>query len=264
MNLNAINPALLVFVAAVLLAWATYNYQTRQSQSSAATRQRLDDAVSLMQRMATQTGNSEVLQEVIDARTKLLATSRAAEDEAVEKILARVPQLTEEYRKLEASKSSAADRLMAEYRAKWEPVIRFAVAEFDRRLAVVSASGAQVRVTKEENFQVAGIGQAGGNSQLVRVADMNGVQLRLYCTSAQIHPTRLESGHLVITVRIPEKTENESNPLSVGFDLGSASAGGRSFDTSASDAATDDLTDAITAGINKGIEDFLVIANARR
>lgn len=70
-SLENVSPAFLVFLAAMFLAWATYNYQNRQSQNSAATRQQAESAFSLMQQMASQTGNKEMLQEIIDARTKL-------------------------------------------------------------------------------------------------------------------------------------------------------------------------------------------------
>src|SRR5262249_26091494 len=127
------------------------------------------------------------------------------------------------------------------------------------------ANSVNLRVTKDDGYRVAAIEQEGGNSQLIRVVSMNGIELRLYCTSAQIHPTRLESGALIITVRIPEKPENESNPLNLRFDLKEASSGTQNFVPSGgAQDPSKELLDAIISGINKGIEDFLVIANARK
>jgi hypothetical protein len=262
MSLNDVNPALLVFIGAIFLAWATFNYQNRQSQNGKVTRQLLEKAIALMEPKAIQTGDNQALQEIIDARTKLLATNRPPDDAAVRQILERVPHLTEEYKKLEKNKATAANQLMTEYRTNWEPVFRVAVAEFDKRVETAEAQVNGIRVTKEDNFKVAGIEQEGGNSQLVRVAEMNGVQLRLYFTSAQIHPTHLDSGHIEITVNIPEKPENDSNPLRISFGLKEASTPNGSF--AASSDSSKALAQIVIDGINKGLEEFLVLASARK
>lgn len=273
MSLDKMDPALLVWVAAILSAvfttvvsgWAVYNYQRRQSQNSAATRQQTENAFNLMQQMASQTGDQKMLQEIIDARTKLLASDRPADDAAIKEILAQVPRLTEEYKKLETSKTNAAGQLLAEFRSNWEPLIQTVVSDFDRRVDDLTAADPRVRVTtKDTAFKVAGIGQDGGNGQLIRVAELNGVELRLYCSSAQVHPTHLSGGTVVITVRIPQRTENESNPLNISFSLKEATLGDRKWVAPMSAASTKEFADAALPGINKGIQDFLVLANSRK
>jgi hypothetical protein len=249
----------------VLLAWATYNFQSRQSQSSAATRQQAEKALELMQQIAAKTGDKETLQQIIDARTRLLASDRPTDDAAIKDILDRVPRLTEEYKKLETNKADAADQLMTEFRTNWEPLIRTVVEDFDRRVNALITAQPKVRLaTKLDSFKVAGIGQEGGNSQLIRVAELNGVELRLYCSSAQVHSTHLSGGTVVITVRIPQQAENESNPLNISFSLKEASMADKKWIAPISTASAKEFVDAAVPAINQGIQDFLVLASSRK
>lgn len=80
--------------------------------------------------------------------------------------------------------------------------------EFDRRVAELMARDSRVTFTKDDAFNVAGLGQAGGNSYLIRVATFRGVQLRLYCVSARTDPGDLVEGHLTITVRVANEPAN--------------------------------------------------------
>lgn len=263
MNLDNVNPALLVLIAGLLSLFAAYISQTRQSKNTSAMRQQLDLNTNLMREMAAQTGNKQMLQEVIDLRLKLLASEGPADDD-VEEILAQVPRLTEEYRRLQNNQSDVAERLLAGFRVRWEPLVRFAVAEFDKRIETVIASGEMVALKKDDSYRVAGIGQDGGNGQLVRVAQLNGVELRLYCSSGQVHPTHVLAGYLAITVRIPEKQENESSPLNITLAPPEPSSDAKAYSATESTGESKNLANEVVAGINKGIKTFLVLAKARR
>lgn len=133
-----------------------------------------------------------------------------------------------------------------------------------QRVDALIAAEPKVRIKKDDAFKVAGLGQDGGNSQLIRVAELNGVELRLYCSNAQVHPTHLSGATVTITVRIPERQENESNPLNISFSLKEATLGDKKLVAPSSAASSKEFADAAIAGINKGIESFLVMANARK
>lgn len=249
MILDKLNPAVLIVIGGLLSLFGAYLAQTRQGRNSTAMRQQLDITTDLMRQMAAQTGNKEMLQEVIDVRSKLLAENRASNDDTIKKILAKVPHLTEEYKKLQSSQAQAAVQRLDDFRMKWEPLVRLAVREFDDRMAAVVSAEKGITIKKEDSFKVAGIGQDGGNGQLIRVASLNGVELRLYCSSAQVHASNVSGGSLVVTVRVPTDSENYSNPLSIPLDPQGTPAA--------------DLSKTVVSGINKGIEDFLIVAKAR-
>lgn len=267
MSLDKMDPALLVWIAAIVSAvitgWAVYNFQSRQSRNSAATRLQVEQAVSLMEKLATRTGDNEVLQDVIEARTKLLTADRPPDDATIQSILARVPRLTEEYKKLEVSKATAAEHLLADFRGNWEPLIRFLVSEFDHRVEQLIAAGVKVNVQKDDAFKVAGIGQEGGNGQWVRTVELNGAELRLHISSSQIQPSSVGGASLVVVVRYAQKHENVSNPLSISFQEKEARLGDQVVAAPNADKNKPFLQ-AAAAGMNKGFEDFLVLSNAQR
>jgi hypothetical protein len=266
MILDKIDPALLVFIAAIVSAVITggaiYNYQSRQSRSGAATRERVDSAVNLMEKLATQTGNKEVLQDVIEARTKLLSADRPPDDATIKSILAGVPRLTEEYKKLEANKATAAEQLLAEFRGNWEPLIRFLVSEFDRRTDELIAEGLKVNVQKDEAFKVAGIGQEGGSNQWVRTVERNGIALRLYLSTAQIRPSSVSGAALGVLVRYADTEENTSNPLNISFHAKEAMLGDHRIVPADAGRALA-FRQAAATGMNKAFQDFMVLSNAQ-
>lgn len=152
-----------------------------------------------------------------------------------------------------------------DYRAKWEAFISWAVKEFDRRVGETMAAGEKVMVTtKVDDYRTAGIGQDGGSSPIIRAVTFNGVELRLYCASAQVQPGRLSAGGgLTITVRDLTKPDNYSNPLSLTFDLDRASVGKLTVAASISGSSQyDALMGPVVAGINQGIQDLLVVGRA--
>ncbi len=260
--MESLNPIWLSVIGGLIVVFATYLTQTRQSGNTTAIRQELKDQTELLRGLAAQTGDDKALQDAIDSRTKVLSESRAPAASEIDQILKDVPRLAEDYKKLQQSKSSAEETKLAEFRLKWEPPIQMVVAEFDRRLDAVIAKGVKAEL-KKEPFKIAGIRQDGGSSQLTRVATLNGVELRLYVSSAQIHPDRIESAHVDVTVRLPEKQENDANPLSATLSLADATIAGKTFPASLNSATDKAFSEAMLAGINKGIETWLVIANGK-
>jgi hypothetical protein len=94
-----------------------------------------------MQQLAAQGGDQKTLDELIAARTRLLAADRRINDDMIQDMVARLPKMTEDYGKLQQDTATASTRKETDFRLGWEPFIRFAVAEFDKRIAELRAHG---------------------------------------------------------------------------------------------------------------------------
>lgn len=252
----------LSLVSAILIVVAGVLAQIRQNKEAVILRRQLELNTGLMQQMAGQTGNKEMLAEIIETREALLAASRPSGDD-LERVLAQVPRLTEEYKKLQVNRATASESLLAQYRINWEPLARFAVSEFDNRIKKLIASGTPVEVTKLDGYKVAGIGQDGGNGQWLRIATVKGVELCLHWSSAQINSTTVSSGSLVIVVRLAGGRANEANPLNLTIGPTGASEGSKIFPPPGTGDPGKELADWVVTGINKGIETLMVLANSK-
>lgn len=255
MSLESINPTYLFILAAILSAIAAAAAEMQQRRSSAEVRQQLALNTELMQEMAAQSGNDSRLQELIELRQRLLETNRPTDRAAIDEILAKVPQLTADYRALQQNKTSAGAQNLATYRANWESLIRHVINEFDKRVGALIVREPSVTLTKNDPVNVVAAGQAGGGSHVVRVATFRGVELRLYCTTARPDPGDLVDGNLTITVRVPDQPNNYSNPLSLNMRMPEV--------TGAPADLRKRMADEAVGGINQGIADLLVVGKGR-
>jgi hypothetical protein len=162
MNVLTWNPIVIGVIAGILglsaaglTVLASYITQMRQSGNTAAIRQELKDQTEMLRGLIAQGGNTKALEDAIAARARVLAEARPPAASEIQQILRDVPRLTDEYRRLQRAQGDAAGKRLAEFRANWEPLIRFTVGEFDRRVEAVFDSGVKLTMQRDDSYKVA-------------------------------------------------------------------------------------------------------------
>ena len=113
----------------------------RQAQRADEAKEANAKVLALTQQIAARGGDQKTLDELIETRTRLLAADRRINDDMIQNIVAQLPKMTEDYDKLRQDTARARAGKETEFRLGWEPFIRFALAEFDKRISELRANG---------------------------------------------------------------------------------------------------------------------------
>jgi hypothetical protein len=161
--------------------WLALNTMKSGNETKAANAKLLDTAQDAAARM----GNDKTRDELIQARTRLLIDNRSTSDTSVKDIIGRLPALADEYNKLNQDKAHTVEAMATNFKLCWGPLIKFTLAEFDRRLDEIrkelGASGELLKVTSRDDFDLTAV-----NSPAPRANTIDGGDVALHPTARTV------------------------------------------------------------------------------
>ncbi len=254
--------------------WLALNNTESERQTKAANAKLLDTAQDAAARM----GNDKTRDELIQARTRLLAGNRATSDNPVKDIIARLPILADDYNKLNQDKAHTAQAMATDFNLCWGPLIYFTLSEFDRRVDQIKEElGTEkdsLKITKDEGFDFTKIDGAQDDRPLhpnARTISMGKVQLYVVYSRAVITPYGMSNATLVFAIRGGSRVREDPFMLEMGLTDGSTALAhqlhatpGAAFPKPIDGIPPQEVTTRIKAGIVTTLERFLVAERAER
>ena len=257
-------PLFLVALGGVLTLVGGVLTAIRQTQAGAEAKIANSQVLDLTRQIAARGGDQKTLDELIETRPRLLAADRRINDDMIQKIVAQLPKMTEDYDKLRQDTARARAGKETEFRLGWEPFIRFALAEFDKRISELRANGISGDGGATDTFPITSSNFSNTNTHYtVRGVNLGGGKSVLYLDyssyfpATNMHPEK--PGVLVLRVGAPSASFPDHFSLSMNLIEGKMIPGGRAINMPKDGMASAEMTEAYRGALAKAIEQALVI-----
>jgi len=256
-------PLSLVTLGGVLTVVGGVWTALRQAQTGEEARQANAKVLQLTQQIAARGGDQKILDELIETRTRLLAVDRRVNDNMIQDIVARLPKMTEDYDKLRQDTARARAGKETEFRLGWEPFIRFALAEFDKRISELRANGIGGDGDATDTFPMTNSNVSNSNVNYpVRGVNFGGKSVLSLYYSSYIPATNTrpeKPGVLVLNVGAPGASFPDYFRISMNLIEGQIMPGGKAIEIPKDGIASAEMTDAYRGALAKAIEQALVV-----
>jgi hypothetical protein len=254
-------PLLLTTLGGVLVLIGSVWTAIKQTKAGAESAKANTEARELTKEIAARLGDQKLVDELVEARSRLVSADRRANDHMIRDIITQLPQVTADYLKLKQSTAAAENAIATNVRLSWEPLIRFCVTEFDRCVDELQARGVAVKVKKDDDFVIT---KAGDERTFydVRLVSIDNVTLSLAYVNGGVTAYGMRPCGLWVNVSADGKFD--SRPFYIEMDMNEAKGGGMDIPAPKDGIPPKELTEAFTIGVGKGIERLLVITNAKK
>jgi hypothetical protein len=235
----------------------------RQAQTGEEAKLANSKVLALTQQIAARGGDQKTLDELIETRTRLLAADRRINDDMIQNIVAQLPKMTEDYDKLRQDTARARAGKETEFRLGWEPFIRFALAEFDKRISELRANGISGNGGVTDTFPITDSNVSNSNmTYQVRTVNFGGksvlyLDYRSYFPATNTHPET--PGVLFLRVGAPGASFPDHFSISMNLIEGKMIPSGRAIKMPEDGMASAEMTDAYRGALAKAIEQALVV-----
>ena len=262
-------PIILITLGGLLTLVGGLWQAKRQAQTAEEAKLANSKVLALTQQIAARGGDQKTLDELIETRTRLLAADRRINDDMIQNIVAQLPKMTEDYDKLRQDTARYRAGKETDFRLGWEPFIRFAVAEFDKRISELRANGISGDGGTTDTFPI-----TNSNPSMTNVAYQVGVvnfggkaAIHLDYNSYFPPMNKLPEKPGALALRIGTagvRFTGDPIYLSISMNLIEATMmpGGRVIKMPQDGMVSAEMTDAYRSALAKAIEQALVILRA--
>ena len=132
--MSSVFPISIIAIGGLLTIGGTLWLALINMRSGAETRQANAKLLDTAQDAAARLGNDKTRDELIQARTRLLAGNHPISENPVKAIITQLPVRAEEYNKLNQDKAHMVEDMATDFELCWAPLIHFTLEEFDRAL----------------------------------------------------------------------------------------------------------------------------------